>query len=137
MNTVNKSFNLAADANGLNNFTGTIVSQSVAGALVPTTTSYYTINSSLTNPVGTANSNTNTIYIDDFCNKGFDRYVLHFLNKLGNYDSFTFSLKSTSTTDKETSMYKKIPYTLSASNYYRYEKYTSDTVIYNTVLKLS
>lgn len=118
---------------GFNNITGgAIVSQSAVGLLVPTTTSYYTIEGSATN-FGTATINMATVYIDDYCSK-YNRYVLHFLNRLGNYDSFTFNLLSRYKTDKETSEYKKIPYSLNASNVYRYEKYTNDTVTYNTVL---
>lgn len=120
---------------GFNNITGgAIVSQSVAGALVPTNTAYYAFYFYSTAPaVSNISSNAYTVYIDDYCSK-YSRYVLHFLNRLGNYDSFTFNLVSRYKTDKETSEYKKIPYSLNASNVYRYEKYTNDTVTYNTVL---
>lgn len=116
---------------GLNNYVGVITSQSVVGPLVPATTVRYTFY--FTNTIGDVSSGANTVYIDDFCSI-YDRYVLHFLNKLGNYDSFTFNLLSRSKTDKDADSYKKIPYTLNSGNYYRYEKYTNDTVVYNTVL---
>lgn len=120
---------------GFNNITGgAIISQTVAGALVPTTTAYYAFYFYAVAPViSNISSSAYTVYIDDYCSK-YSRYVLHFLNRLGNYDSFTFNLVSRYKTDKETSEYKTIPYSLNGSNQYRYEKYTNDTVIYNTVL---
>lgn len=78
-------------------------------------------------------STTNTVYIDSFCSK-YTKYVLHFLNRLGNWDSFTFHKLSRFNTDKETSSYKQIPYVLDSTNKYRYEKYTNDEVVYHTVL---
>lgn len=127
------SLNIAPAA--LNAFTGTIVSQSVPGALIPATAYSYTMFFYSVAPVlSNISSNAYTVYIDDFCSK-YDLYTLHFLNYKGNYDMMNFNMKSTTTTEKETDSYKKIPYSLNNSNYYRYEKYTNDTVIYNTVLK--
>ena len=124
---------LNCSPNGLNTYSGTITSKSsLFDDIVPSNTAYYTIQFSDTN-FGTPNTNTYRINIANYCSK-YSRYTVHFLNKLGNYDSFTFILLSKNTTDKETDMYKKIPYTLDSSNKYRYEKYTNDTVIYNTVL---
>lgn len=120
---------------GLNNFTGTVISKT-AGALpiIPAATVSYSFYFSSANPpLGTISSNLNLVYLDDFCSN-YTRYVLHFLNRLGNYDSFTFNMLSRANTEKETDSYKKIPYELNGSNYYRYEEYTGDTVIYNTVL---
>lgn len=119
---------------GFNNFTGSITSQSQPGLLVPTNTAYYSFYFYSVAPIiSNISSNVHTVYIDDYCSK-YSRYVLHFLNRLGNYDSFTFNLLSRYKTDKETSEYKKIPYELNGSNVYRYEKYTNDTVTYNTIL---
>ena len=124
---------------GLNNFTGTIVSKS-NGLLdiIPNTTLFKTARYEFYfkdngGPPANVSSNTNIVYVDDFCSN-YTRYVLHFLNRLGNYDSFTFNMLSRANTEKETDSYKKIPYALDGSNYYRYEEYTGDTVIYNTVL---
>lgn len=127
------SLNIAPKA--LNAFAGTITSQSVPGNLIPTTTSYYVLYFYAAAPIiSNISSNAYTVYIDDFCSK-YDLYTLHFLNYKGNYDMMNFNMKSISMTEKETDSYKKIPYSLNSSNYYRYEKYTNDTVIYNTVLK--
>jgi hypothetical protein len=125
------SLNISPEA--INAFTGTITAKTNALLPnIPTTTSYYTMYFLDSTPL--ISSNTYTVYIDDFCSK-YDLYTLHFLNYKGNYDSMNFNMKSISITEKETDSYKKIPYSLNNSNYYRYEKYTNDTVIYNTVLK--
>lgn len=117
---------------GLNNFFGgAIVSQSVAGLLVPTNTYYYTMVMSATN-FGAANTNLYTVYIDDFCSR-YNRYVLHFLNKLGNYDSFTFNMLSRETSENKKSTYKKFAARKIGSSY-TYYPYDSDTVNYSTVI---
>lgn len=117
---------------GLNNITGTaIISQSQPGALVPTNTAYYTITLSATN-FGTPNTNTYTVYLDDFCSN-YDRYVLHFLNRLGNYDSFTFNKLSRPTFENKQSKYKKYPLS-NISNKLSYNSYDSDTANYSTVI---
>lgn len=117
---------------GLNNFTGTIISKSDPLLdIIPSQTvryTYYFLDTALA-----TSSATNTVYIEEMCSK-YSRYVLHFLNTLGNWDSFTFNKLSRYTTEKESEMFKKVPYTLTAANKYRYEKYTNDTVVYNTVL---
>ena len=102
--------------------------------LVPAATASYTFYFSDQNPpLPGISSNLNTVIIDDYCSM-YKKYVMHFLNEFGNYDSYTFNLLSRNNTEKETSEFKRIPYELNASNEYRYEKYTNDTVIYNTVL---
>lgn len=120
---------------GLNNTVATVISQTNPGdPIIPTNTAYYSFYFySVAPAISNISSNVYTVYIDDYCSK-YSRYVLHFLNRLGNYDSYTFNLLSRYKTDKETSEYKKIPYYLNGSNVYRYEKYTNDTVTYNTVL---
>lgn len=120
---------------GLNNTGATVISITNLGdPIIPTNTAYYTFYFYAAAPaINNISSNAYAVYIDDYCSK-YSRYVLHFLNRLGNYDSFTFNLLSRYKTDKETSEYKKIPYVLNGSNQYRYEKYTNDTVTYNTVL---
>ena len=78
-------------------------------------------------------SNTYTVNIDTMCSK-FSRYVLHFLNTYGNWDSFTFNKLSRYNTEKDSDMFKKIPYSLNSVNKYTYDKSVNDTVVYNTVL---
>lgn len=117
---------------GFNNiFGGAIISQSVAGALVPTNTYYYTFVMSATN-FGAANTNLYTVYLDDFCSR-YDRYVLHFLNKLGNYDSFTFNMLSRETSENKQDSYKKFAARKIGSSY-TYYPYDSDTVNYSTTI---
>lgn len=117
---------------GLNNYTGTFIS-GTPGAIIPAGTINYTFYFNDNAGPPNVSSNTNTVYINDFCSN-YTRYVLHFLNRLGNYDSYTFNMLSRNTTDKTTDEYKQIPYSLTAANKYRYEKYTNDKIIYNTVL---
>lgn len=117
---------------GLNNYVGTIISKSDPLLdIIPATTVRYTFY--LLNAGLSTISATNTVYIDDYCSK-YDRKVLHFLNRLGNYDCFTFNMKSVNTTEKETKSYKKIPYGLNGSNEYTYDKSTADEIIYDTTL---
>lgn len=120
---------------GLNNISGGAIVSKTNGAIdiIPSNTAYYTMYFDDGAGPPQVSSNTYTINIDSFCGK-YNRYVLHFLNRLGNYDSFTFNKLSRNNTEKETDMYKKIPYYLDSSNRYRYEAYTNDVVIYNTVL---
>lgn len=121
---------------GLNNFAGSVISQTNPGdPIIPLLTTQYAFYFYSVAPIlSNISSSLNTVNIDSFCSK-YSRYVLHFLNKLGCYDSFTFNLVHRSSTEKDTDSYKQIPYTLDGSNYYRYESYTGDTIIYNTVLK--
>lgn len=117
---------------GLNNFTGPLISKSDPLLdIVPSDTYRYTMAG--TNTGGDPSTSTYTVYIDDYCSK-YTRYVLHFLNRLGNYDSFTFNLLSRYTTDKESKSYKKTPYALNGSNEYAYTKSSEDTVTYGTTL---
>lgn len=117
----------------LNNISGAaLVSTTVATDVIPSNTAYYTFQFSDTN-FGTTTSNLNTVNIDTYCSK-YTRYVLHFLNSLGCWDSYTFNKLSRQNTDKETDQYKQIPYKLNSSNKYAYTKDTDDTIVYNTVL---
>lgn len=117
---------------GINNFSGTVTAKTYPMLdNIPSNTAKYTMYFLDSTPL--VSSNTYTVNIRS-CNSRYSRYVLHFLNYLGNYDSFTFDMLSRPNTDKETDMYKKIPYYLNSSNELRYEKYTNDTIIYNTVL---
>lgn len=119
---------------GLNNYTGVVTSILNAVPTIPTNTAQYTMFFYSVAPViSNISSNLYTVNISPLCSR-YSRYVLHFLNSEGNYDSHTFNLLSRNNTDKETSQYKQIPYTLTAANKYRYEKGTNDTIIYNTVL---
>lgn len=118
---------------GLNNISGAaIISQSQPGDLVPTGTAYYTLQFSDTNPSVLLTSNLYTVYIDDFCSR-YDRYVLHFLNKLGNYDSFTFNMLSRETSENKQDSYKKFAARKIGSSY-TYYPYDSDTVNYSTTI---
>lgn len=79
-------------------------------------------------------SNYYYINIDTLCSK-YSRYVLHFLNRLGNYDSFTFYRKSIKTSEHETKTYKKLPFELSSGgNAYVYYNHKHDEINYSTVI---
>jgi len=99
--------------------------------VIPNTTSYYTVE--WYNSGGaTAGSNLYRVNIDSMCYK-YDRTVLHFLNRLGNYDSFTFNLLNRKNSEKKTSEYKKNPF-FNVSNDLFYLNYKSDTVTYATTI---
>lgn len=117
---------------GFNSYTGAITSQSVVGDLVPSTTAYYSFFFYPANPL-VVSSNTYTVTISDFCNKGFTRYVLHFLNRLGNFDSYTFHLLSEQSAEKKTLDYKKLLYTpaVTPQGYYIYDR---DEKNYSTLI---
>lgn len=85
------------------------------------------------NSTPTVNSIQHEVIINDFCSI-HDLYVLHFLNRLGNYDSFTFNLVSIDETKKETKEYRNNPMYLNTSNNLVYSKSKSDRQNYNTVL---
>lgn len=120
---------------GLNNFTGTVISKT-AGLLpiIPDATVSYTYYFYAVAPIiSNISSNAYQVYISEMCSK-YTRYVLHFLNSYGNWDSFTFNKLSRSTTDKDSDMFKQIPYSLNSANKYTYDKSVNDSVVYNTVL---
>lgn len=102
------------------------------GDVIPVNTSYYTIywRDSAGPPV--VASNTYTINIDTMCYK-YDRYVLHFLNRLGNYDSFTFELLSRNTSEKAVLEYKKNPFE-NVSNSLVYYNDSADAKNYSTTI---
>ena len=117
---------------GINNFSGTITAKTNIGIdNIPSNAAKYTMYFLDSSPA--ISSNTYTVNIDTMCSK-FSRYVLHFLNTYGNWDSFTFNKLSRYNTDKDSDMFKKIPYSLNSVNKYTYDKSVNDTVVYNTVL---
>jgi hypothetical protein len=101
------------------------------GDVVPANTYFYVMRWFNSSP--SANSIIHEVVIDTFCSN-YDRYVLHFLNRLGNFDSFTFNLLSKKTVDKSTKDYVKVPYTLDGNYNYEYFNWESGRVNYNTVL---
>jgi len=100
------------------------------GDVIPSNTSYYTVTWQTSG--GTQASNTYTVNINSMCYK-YDRYVLYFLNRLGNYDSFTFNLLNRKTSEKKTSEYKKNPF-VNVSNDLVYVLDSSDTSTYSTTI---
>lgn len=118
---------------GLNNFYGGAVISKTAPLLDAIPTSTYKYVMTFTNTLGDQSSNPYTVYIDIGCSK-YTRYVLHFLNRYGNYDSFTFNKLNRNNTDKESQSYKKNPFSLNSSNQYTYSADVSDTVNYTTTL---
>ena len=116
----------------LNNFLGGAIISGTPGAIIPVGTVSYTI--TFYDNAGPPNisSNTYTVYIRDFCSR-YDRYVLHFLNRLGNYDSFTFNMLNRETSENKQSTYKKFAARKIGSSY-TYYAYDSDTISYSTVI---
>ena len=99
--------------------------------VIPAATASYTF--AWYNSSPNLNSLNYSIEINEWCSK-YDRYVLHFLNRLGNFDSYTFNLLSTDTSKKETKEYRSTPYYLNASNKYTYSNSISDRNNYNTII---
>jgi hypothetical protein len=119
---------------GLNNFSGLIVSKFDPSAdIIPPSTYKYTFYFDDGAGPPQTSSATNTVYIDIGCSK-YDRYVLHFLNRRGNYDPFTFTKVNRKPKEKESQSYKKIPFSLNSSNEYTYDEDTADTVVYSTTI---
>jgi len=115
---------------GLNNYTG-IISSGTPGSIIPANTVRYTMEcyDNAGSPAQT--TETHTVYIDEGCGR-YSRYVMHFLNRLGNYDCFTFDKVSRSTAEKKDSSYKKLIF--EGTNPPAYYKYSKDEVNYSTVV---
>jgi hypothetical protein len=118
---------------GLNNFWGAAIISKSAPLLdvIPANTAQYSMYFYETTPLTVASS-LYTVNIDSFCSR-YDRYVLHFLNKLGNYDSFTFNMLNRETSENKQSEYKKFAARKIGSSY-TYYPYDSETVNYSTVI---
>jgi hypothetical protein len=98
---------------------------------VPTNTAYYTLN--WLDAGALDSSYVQIVYIDDFCSN-YDRYVVHFLNELGNYDSFTFNLLSRESSSIERKDFRNSPYYLNTSNKLVYDKHKGDRRSYSTII---
>jgi hypothetical protein len=91
-NTTNSSLNADTDANKfLRVTTGTAQLELELGAGIFTGVAYYTVQ--IQTSGGTAISELKRYDIDDTCSK-YTPVRIHFLNKLGGFDSFTFTLVS-------------------------------------------
>ena len=97
---------------------------------------YYTIQVELTDIA----TETFTIYMDLDC-KRYDTYRLHWLNKLGSFDSFTFSLVSTEAANVQSYGYQRDPgvwddtsytYSLYAGQAINFAKTKTETLILNS-----
>lgn len=119
---------LNASPYGFNNYFGGAISK--ANPLldaVPTDTvryTFYFVDNALAQ-----SSDVHTIYIDDFCSK-YNRYTLHFLNRLGGYDFFTFNKLNRVFVENTQSSYKKYPLFGATIPYSATD---SDEVVYSTV----
>lgn len=100
------------------------------GDIIPAQTTYYTV--VWTNVSSVIATDSYRVNIDTNCYK-YDRYVLHFLNRLGNYDSFTFNYLSRKNSDKKTFSYKKNPY-VKVGNDLLYYNDSADTKTYSTTI---
>lgn len=116
---------------GINNTTATIIYQLNPGALIPATTASYQFYFQDNAGPPNVSSNVNIVNIDEGCGR-YSRNVLHFLNRLGNYDSFTFDLLSRNTAEKKDTTYKKLIF--EGTNPPGYYKYSKDEYNYSTVI---
>lgn len=119
---------LNASPYGFNNYTGGALSKSdpLADAVPSNTVRYtfYFLDAALN-----ASSAVHTVYVEDFCSK-YDRYVLHFLNRLGGYECFTFERLNRRFVENTQSTYRKYPLFGSTIPYSTID---SDQVAYSTV----
>lgn len=109
-----------------------ILSKSDAGlSIVPNTTTRYLYKWFTIAP--NVNSIQHEVIINDFCSI-HDLYIVHFLNRLGNYDTYTFNLVSILDTKKETKEYRNNPMYLDTTNDLVYSNSKSDRQNYSTIL---
>lgn len=109
-----------------------ILSQSdPTGDVIPNNTTKYFYR--FLNGTPNYNSDLGEVLINDWCSK-YDRYVVHFLNRLGNFDSYTFNLLSTDTAKKEVKEYRKNPFYLDTTNSYVYSNSKSERQNYSTIV---
>ena len=81
-------------------------------ATILTGAAYYTVNTAL----GGVTSNLTTFYIDAKCSK-YTPIRLHWLNRLGGFDSFNFNLKSEEQTDIKRSTYLQEEHNFTGTNW--------------------
>lgn len=98
---------------------------------------YYTV---YIDYAGVSNTETFTFYMDTECNR-YDRRRIHWLNKYGVWDSFTFTLVSQESTNVTASQYSRekgawngdlYEYPLYQGEKVTYNKYATDTMIINS-----
>jgi hypothetical protein len=89
--------------------------------------SYYTV--SIRNVSILTNSETFTFYVNAKCSK-YTPIRLHWLNRLGGFDSFNFIYKSEVDTDVKRSTYQQEPHTFSGTSW-RYTKASRGVTTYN------
>ena len=87
--------------------------------------SYYTVNTAL----GGVTSNLITFYIDAKCSK-YTPVRLHWLNRLGGFDSFNFNLKSEENTDIKRSTYMQEEHSFTGTRW-QYTKKSRGTTDYH------
>jgi hypothetical protein len=79
------------------------------------------------------NSIQHEVIINDLCSN-FDLYIVHFLNRLGNYDTYSFNLVSMDESKKEAKEYRNNPMYLDTTNDLVYSNSKSDRQNYNTII---
>ena len=98
---------------------------------------YYTV---YIDYAGVSNTETFTFYMDTECNR-YERRRIHWLNKYGVWDSFTFNLVSQESTNVTASTYSRekgvwngtaYEYPLNQGQKVTYNKYATDTMIINS-----
>ena len=85
-----------------------------AQSIITAATKSYTV--FIQNSVGSTVSETVTFNIRDKCSR-YDSYRLHFLNKLGGFDSLTFDMVAVETTDISRTLFKKTVGTTTATTF--------------------
>jgi len=85
------------------------------------------------NSTPTVNSIQHEVIINSLCSN-FDLYIVHFLNRLGNYDTYSFNLVSMDESKRETKEYRSNPMYLDTTNDLVYSNSKSDQKNYNTTI---
>lgn len=83
---------------------------------------------------GSATTETRTYYTDANCDR-FDHYKIHFLNKLGGYDSYTFTKKNRITSNIKRNEYKKNLGELTSTTTYEHSKSQRAITQFDTVIE--
>ena len=104
------------------------------GALPIMTTSVYSYSIKCIKFNGTATTETRTYYTDTNCDR-FDHYKIHFLNKLGGYDSYTFTKKNKLTSNIKRNEYKKNLGELTSTTTYEHSKSQRAITQFDTVIE--
>jgi len=104
---------------GLDNIASGLVTGSYP--IIPANCAYYDVIDAYTMPPATARKNIVRIYVESECK--YDVYVLHFLDKDGNFETINFQKLSETTVQADKTYYRQNPYEMN-SNVWAYTTFS-------------